>query len=421
MGINNSKNEESFTKTTSFRVALYLPLALSLVTFLVSLYSEKSFAALNNFLDEYKSSIAIASLSLPLVAWSIAHHRSTQTIKSLQLQRDKRLYDLYYERQKHFETTIGRKIELEGFSYLKQQDLPLLFSALYEYDALESKQKVSMKVDAANILNAYLSQTKEIIEDFTVDFSKVQESEPEQYRKLDLLQYRLYEDLCQQSLTLAKSLHFPRIRLEDARLSTFKNAYVEVVTLSFFIGKPLEDVWGDDDNGYEGSKLENVIDTFDGAIGMIKTHMHIQGEPSFGNLRIDSTSRKVIAQVNMTPLQIYLNKIFEHLTSKIVKELMLSEESIEIKEGEFFTVLFHAKEKENSYRMLFEKSEGDRGLLIFRGKNFCLQVEIAEESMIDDEALEHKPELVKSLVDFENRVLKELQHNKDLFAVNVCC
>ncbi|TOM12246.1 hypothetical protein, partial [Vibrio parahaemolyticus] len=74
---------------------------------------------------------------IPLATWVIANHRSAQITKSNKLQESKRLVETYLEQESFFERVYGRKITTAKWSFITQEDLPVIHAELYEFQKLQ--------------------------------------------------------------------------------------------------------------------------------------------------------------------------------------------------------------------------------------------------------------------------------------------
>ena len=163
---------KSLSKSKSFRAAIFIPFLAAIATAIFIALCKDGSASLANFVTSYKIPITIFSLSIPLTAWAVANHRSELTLEALKIQSEKRLYDMYYEQQKHFEKVIGRRFKNAQFKYIMEEDLPVIFSELYEFNRIREKAEVSLKLTVIKEMSRFVKETEEIIYDFIAQFSE---------------------------------------------------------------------------------------------------------------------------------------------------------------------------------------------------------------------------------------------------------
>ena len=185
-------DNKKLSQTKLFKAAIGVPLLSSFALGYVLYTSEDAPKLLADFWTTFKIPMTIASLSIPLVAWVTANHRSEQTMKGLELQKDKRLYEMYYEQQKHFEKVMGRRIKNAKFKYITEEDLPVIFSELYEFNRIQEKGEVTLKPTAVAEMNKFITDTGEILYSFYEHFSEHKEKNPDQRLVLDSFIQQMY-------------------------------------------------------------------------------------------------------------------------------------------------------------------------------------------------------------------------------------
>ncbi|QUM76177.1 hypothetical protein HWV00_08060 [Moritella sp. 24] len=349
-------------QTKLFKIAIGFPIVLAITVGLAIHFCTDAPQFLADIWGNYKIPMTIASLSMPLVAWVTANHRSEQTVKGLELQREKRLYEMYYEQQKHFEKVMGRRIKNAKFKYITEDDLPVIFSELYEFNRLQQKKTVSLKPEAAEQIKRFLSETNEIIYGFYDNFSKHKEQDPSQRRVLDGYIHQMYQFLQSNLHQLSDEIGVRYIDLSDASVEIFTRAYSEIPHLIYYMGDDFKDVWDDPIEEDGNTRNQNALYTFSAIESVIQTHMGIVGKANFSNLQHDISSREVIKMGAETPLQ----QIVTNFSRKLVDDLRVHLEfnDINLSEGKFEKYQFPTRDDCPTLELWFNETSDTEGHLV---------------------------------------------------------
>lgn len=314
--INNLKEHKKLSEEIYFRLSIALPLVIAVILFVGILLCESLGEQLNVIWETYKIPVTIASLSIPLAAWAIANHRSVQTMHGLKLQSHKRLYEMFYEQQNHFEKVMGRRIENAKFKYIEKDDLPVIFSELYEFNVLHQKGEVSLKSSANEEINRFLTKTGEIIFEFYCQFTEEREKKTEQHIVLDGYIEQLLRFLQRNLHQLSDDIGVRFIELSNASLEVFVNAYSEVLQLSYYMGDDFKAVW-DKLEIDERSEDEDVLNTFSAVEKIIRDYSTKGGDATYKNFQEAIHVRQVIKFSQATKLQNLVREIYGELISGI--------------------------------------------------------------------------------------------------------
>ena len=353
-------DNKKLSQTKLFKAAIGVPIIGSIALGYVLYSYEDAPQLLANVWTTYKIPMTIASLSIPLVAWVTANHRSEQTMKGLELQKDKRLYEMYYEQQKHFEKVMGRRVKNAKFKYITEEDLPVIFSELYEFNRIQDKGEVSLKPTAVEEMNRFVTQTGEILYSFYEHFSEHKEKSPDQKRLLDNFIHQMYTLLQNNLHKLSDDIGVRYIDLSDASVEIFSRAYSEVLNLAYYMGDDFKEVWDAPPEEDGSSRDQNILNTFSAIEEVIRGHMGIVGEASFSNLQHDMTSREVIKMANATPLQSLVSQSCQKLLEDLTNHFEFDD--ITVKEGKYEKYQFPYREELPTLELWFDEisdSEGD--------------------------------------------------------------
>ena len=353
-------DNKKLSQTKLFKAAIGVPIIGSIALGYVLYSYEDAPQLLANVWTTYKIPMTIASLSIPLVAWVTANHRSEQTMKGLELQKDKRLYEMYYEQQKHFEKVMGRRVKNAKFKYITEEDLPVIFSELYEFNRIQDKGEVSLKPTAVEEMNRFVTQTGEILYSFYEHFSEHKEKSPDQKRLLDNFIHHMYTLLQNNLHKLSDDIGVRYIDLSDASVEIFSRAYSEVLNLAYYMGDDFKEVWDAPPEEDGSSRDQNILNTFSAIEEVIRGHMGIVGEASFSNLQHDMTSREVIKMANATPLQSLVSQSCQKLLEDLTNHFEFDD--ITVKEGKYEKYQFPYREELPTLELWFDEisdSEGD--------------------------------------------------------------
>ncbi|MGR4988775.1 hypothetical protein ACPV3U_04270 [Vibrio rotiferianus] len=353
-------DNKKLSQTKLFKAAIGVPILGSFALGYVLHTYEDAPKLLADFWTTFKIPMTIASLSIPLVAWVTANHRSEQTMKGLELQKDKRLYEMYYEQQKHFEKVMGRRVKNAKFKYITEEDLPVIFSELYEFNRIQEKGEVTLKPTAVSDVNRFVIQTGEILYSFYEHFSEHKEKNPDQKRALDGFIHQLYTHLQNNLHKLSDDIGVRFIDLSDSSVEIFSRAYSEVIHLAYYMGDDFKEVWDVSPEEDGSSRDQNILNTFSAIEEVIRGHMGVVGEASFSNLEHDVASREVIKMANASPLQNLVKnscqKLLEDLTNRFEFD------DIAVIEGKYEKFQFPTREELPTLELWFDEisdSEGD--------------------------------------------------------------
>lgn len=348
-------------QTKSFKVAIGVPILLAAVLACVLYKVEGAPQFFSQVWGAYKIPMTLASLTIPLVAWVAANHRSEQTIKALELQSDKRLYEMYFEQQKHFETVMGRRVSNAKFKYVTQEDLPVIYSELYEFNRIKEKGEVSLKPTAVAEMNRFLNQTGEIVYSFFAHFTEHKEKSPDQMRVLDNFILQMYQNLQRNIHILSNELGFKFIDLSDSSVEIYQSAYTEIMHLAYYMGDDFKEVW-DLEQDERSSSYEDILNTFSAIETVIRKHMGVVGEVNFSNFHNGVASREVINYFNSSPLQQLVRKTCQDFLDEISD--MFGIDDISVIEGKYEKFLFPTREGVAKFELWFDELADNKGDLV---------------------------------------------------------
>jgi hypothetical protein len=164
-------------KSPFFLISLLTPVVMGIALGLAIKSSEGLYwdwslskASIELFWDYMKIPIAISSLSIPLASWAIANHRSAQLINTINAQEEKRMHDLFYAHQEHFQKTFGRILKTHKWVYIEEDDLCLIHSQVYDYNIIGTKNCISPNTDILNVIEMYCNNINENLQEFYVQF-----------------------------------------------------------------------------------------------------------------------------------------------------------------------------------------------------------------------------------------------------------
>lgn len=357
-----SEDNRKLSQTKLFIAAIAIPLVIAILTSLAIHYCKDASQFLVDIWANYKIPMAIASLSIPLVAWVTANHRSEQTMKGLELQREKRLYEMYYEQQKHFEKVMGRRIKNAKFQYITEEDLPVIFSELYEFNHLHQKGAVTLKPGAAEQINRFILQTGELIYGFSEKFLEHKELNPSQKKVLDGFIHQMYIFLQKNLHQLSDDIGVRYVDLSDTSVEIFSRAYSEVLHLTYYMGGDFKEVWDAplEEDGI--TRDQNVLKTFSAVEESIRGHMGVMGNASFSNLQSDVSSRDVIKMAQATALQNLVMDFCQKLLKELQARFNLSD--IQIVEGQYDKYQFPIREDLPTLELWFDEMSNVEGDLV---------------------------------------------------------
>lgn len=355
-------DNKKLSQTKLFKAAIVIPVLGSLALGLLIYTHEDMPKLLSDFWTVYKIPMTFASLSLPLAAWVTAIHRSEQTMKGLELQKDKRLYEMYYEQQKHFERVIGRRVKNAKFKYITEEDLPVVFSELYEFNRIKEKGEVTLKPTAVAEMNRFITQTGEILYSFYAEFSDHKETNPGQKRILDSFILQMYQFLQNNLHKVSDDIGVKFIDLSDSSVETFRRAYIEVIQLAYYMGEDFKEVWDVPPEEDGRSRDENILNTFSAIEKIIRDHMGVVGEASFTNFKNDVSSREVIKMFNATPLQNLVKESCQKLLEDLTNHFEFND--VAVIEGKYEKYQFPIREELPTLELWFDEISDREGDLV---------------------------------------------------------
>jgi hypothetical protein len=374
------------SESNSFRAAIFIPFLAAIVTAIFIALCKDGSASLANFITSYKIPITIFSLSIPLTAWVVANHRSELTLKALKIQSEKRLYDMYYEQQKHFEKVIGRRFKNAQSKYIMEEDLPVIFSELYEFNRIREKAEISLKPTVIKEISSFVKETGEIIYDFVAKFTEHKEKHPNQKRMRDHYIQQLFEFLHNNLHQLSDEIGVKDLKITDTSIAIFAHAYLEVIWLSYYMGDDLKAIWDSPIENDGNSRNDNIFETFNAIESLVCNHMDIGSEATFENFHTGVTfRRRIIEDGNATTLQ----NLVSDFCHELLEALMIHFEFQDINEieGEYSKYQFPARKELPTLELSFQEITPNEGDLILATPDtkYIARFIIGEKVKIDDE------------------------------------
>lgn len=220
-------NKDVF-KTRAFRISIFLPVIIA-VTFAVAIHYNQTFNGFLSYLwKEMKLPLAIASLTIPFTTWTIANHRSSQMIKTINSQEEKRLYESYFEQEAFFERVFGRCISNSKWEYIVIEDLPVIHSRIYEFNKLKLKKEISICSNVESEVDKYFSESRKAFWEFYPLFTEeISKKDSNEYR-LNQLVDNLFLYLHHQLMTATIHLGTRFIDKNEITLPMLCIAYFEI-------------------------------------------------------------------------------------------------------------------------------------------------------------------------------------------------
>ncbi|KMV28410.1 hypothetical protein AB733_23830 [Photobacterium swingsii] len=207
------------------------------------------------FWNHMRFPIAIASMSIPLATWVIANHRTSQFVKSLEVQErnselqqksianqlqtlsyqaDTQLLDSYYSHRDFFITIYSRKIETDSWEYIEKEDLPLIHAKLYNYSELTNIKEIKLNQEKLIFIEEYLERHSrkllEICTELTEFKTKFSDTIDDQHEASILAINSLWQ-LSAWLDQFALNLNFRRVISTQCPLSLMIKSYFEIFSL----------------------------------------------------------------------------------------------------------------------------------------------------------------------------------------------
>ena len=220
-------------KSPLFWLSLGLPLILGTVL-AMSIFNAENLTidifggkkSIDLFWEFMKVPIALSSLSIPLVSWVVANHRSAQLVETIEKQELKRLHDLYYDHSEYFSKTFGRFVDTHYWKYLERDDLYLIHRQIYFHNLEEQKDILEPNTIVVAEIKIYCHNINQSLDAFIQEFTKNKKEEC----ILDSLCCSLTIYLQEQLMILVANLG-SRPLLPDTNLLILLSAPVEVSSL----------------------------------------------------------------------------------------------------------------------------------------------------------------------------------------------
>jgi hypothetical protein len=222
-------------KSPLFRLSLALPLVVGFLL-AMSIFNAENLTtdmfggkkSIDLFWEYMKVPIALSSLSIPLVSWVIANHRSSQLVETIEKQEVKRLHDLYYDHSEYFSKTFGRFVETHYWKYIEREDLYLIHRQLYFHNLEKQKEIFEPNEIVINGIQTYCRDINESFDSFIQDFTMLADAKKE--NELDLLCYNFTIYLRDRLMMLVANLGC-RPLLPSSNLQILLSASVEITSL----------------------------------------------------------------------------------------------------------------------------------------------------------------------------------------------
>lgn len=222
-------------KTPLFRLSLLLPITIGS---LLAMYIGKAESLIFSLSEGAKSAelfwhylkvpIAIASLSIPLTSWVIANHRSAQLVETINKQEEKRFHDLFYDHSNYFVKIFGRLIKTHKWSYLEEDDLPLIHRQLFFHNILKNSGKFEPNPIVLDSIKLYLRNMADSFNHFVDGFDSL--SAEGKNEALDSHCWNFTVFARDRLMTLVKNLGSRPIFPDDSLQSSL-SATIEVASL----------------------------------------------------------------------------------------------------------------------------------------------------------------------------------------------
>lgn len=194
---------------------------------------------------------------------------------------------------------MGQRIKNANFQYLSAEDLPVIFSELYEFNRLEEKGCVRLKKEAIDEIALFMNNTSKIIYNFYDEFIKTKNEFPDNTVALDDLIIQLFSYLHNNLHNLSDKLGFRYIAIESSSITDYSRAYVEVISLSYFMGEEFKKIW-DSPKESDGELVSNnVLSTFDAIDKIVQKYSGFANKIDYRDFLASCSMRNMLQTDNM--------------------------------------------------------------------------------------------------------------------------
>ncbi len=343
-------SDKDVFKTRAFKLSIFGPVILAIGIGLFIHFNVTFGSFLSYIWLTMKLPIAIASLAIPLATWTIANHRSSQMIKTLNFQEEKRLFETYFEQESFFERIFGRQITNSKWVYITKEDLSVIHSKLYEFKRLKEKNTISICEIIEEPLIDYYKTTRKLFWNFYDSFEDEKIKDDKNIFLLDHLVHNFIERLHFQLMFISSHIGTRVLEQQKTSLPLLCTAYFEIYYLmqDLNIGQPMDEEDFNDD-----------LEMFNAVVNVISQNYNIRHEQiTIEHIQQQTSVREMVKQSTAKPIAQAVNRIMYIFSDHLCK--ISDDVKIREKSGEFISFRLFVHTIDDSINISFiEHYEGE--------------------------------------------------------------
>ncbi|MCG2836524.1 hypothetical protein L6J37_06555 [Photobacterium sp. WH77] len=330
-------------KNIVFWLSFFLFFILVSLSILIANNSESLPPLLEKFTKTYNAPLSLFNILLPLFISSYISVKTSQPSKlELETFKNKIIRDEFNDKERHFINTFGSISKNYSFSFVLQDDLPVIFTTIYEGDRLIEKGKFSIKKDLTSQLKHYFDCTERILEGYIDVCNEELSKNNSNINVIENYTLQLLSNLHNELKFLHHNLGVRFLSLNDASISMYQSAFFETLHLIDFIGDDFKEL-SDEIVNRESSSTENsqsdIISLFEAANSIAKKHMGTVGEVNYDSFYSSIHVRHFLKYSQGGALYALAREILEGIIENLklkTAELQFIEEDDELPKVSFF-------------------------------------------------------------------------------------
>lgn len=335
-------------KTKAFRLSILLPVFTALIIGILIHFNQPFSDFLSYLWKQMKLPLAISSLAIPFATWTIANHRSSQMIKTMNSQEDKRLYESYFEQEAFFERVFGRCIVNSKWKYIVSEDLPVIHSRIYEFNKLKNKKEIVINSEVEGLVDSYFAETKKVFWEFYPIFIDELSKDDSNDYQLNHLVNKLFTALHHHLMTATIFLGTRYIDKNEISLPMLCIAYFEINHLMTHFDVKVH---------VSPEDFSDDSDTFNAVIRVVSDYYKLEDEKlNLHNIEDSIYHNMMVKHAVKSPLVYAVDSMMNKISESYIQ--LFDELKVHPKSGDFLSItLFSGDDIQNAIDISFTISE----------------------------------------------------------------
>lgn len=322
-----------------------------------------------DFLEKYQIIITLSGTGLGiLIQWYITHYNNRPSTLEEQNLISQYLRNEYIAGEQYFVKIFGKRVSDYAFTYISVNDLPVIYSKLYEEERLIEKGKIAVNNDLVDVLKQYFQGTEKALDGFFEVYNKeVSKDSPNPNIKESYI-FQLMEFLHRNLLFLHQNIGVKFIALSDASIKTYQSAFYETLHLVDYLEgdfKELGDSIINRESTAQSNSQEDIQKLFESANNIAEELMGTSGEATFEGFYQGVQIRRVIKQANGSKLYNLALQVIHDVVEKL-QESNKSRKIVE-EEDKYPSYSFYNEAEDKHLTLRYRETDDNTLLLTLDG------------------------------------------------------